>query len=48
MFLGMIFYRVMKNVAVVEDGLKIGGEKGEKLVSSDSYFEGGIGDKFEG
>ena len=37
----------MKNVVVVEDILKIGGEKGEEIFSQDSSFEGDIDDVFE-
>ena len=48
MLLGMICCRYLKNVVVVEDGLKLGGEDLAELVSSDIYFEGEIGDKFEG
>ena len=47
-FLGRIFCRALKNEVVVEDGLKIVGEKGSELVSSDSSFGGEIDGKFEG
>ena len=39
---GRICCRVLKNLVVVEDELKLGYEKGAELVSSDSYFEGDI------
>ena len=44
MFFGKIRCRALKNVAVVEDGLKLRGEEVADLVSSDSYFEGDIDD----
>ena len=37
----------MKNIVVVDYGIKLGGEKGAELVSSDSYFGGYIDDNFE-
>ena len=37
--------QVSKTVVVVDDGLKLGGEKGSELVSSDSVFEVEIYDK---
>ena len=40
--------RVLKNVVVVEDGLKLGGEKVADIVSSYFSFEGDIDDNFEG
>ena len=36
-----------KNVVVVEDGLKLGGEYGEELVSSQSSLECYINNNFE-
>ena len=35
-------------VVVVEYGLKIGGEKGEYIVSSNIFFEGDIDENVEG
>ena len=46
MLLVRIFCRDLKNTVVFEDGIKLGGEKGSKLVSSYNYFEGDIDDKF--
>ena len=43
-----ILCRALKNIVVFEDGLKLGGEEVSDLLSSDIYFEGEIGDKFEG
>ena len=44
----MLFERIccrdLKNVVVVQDGIKLGGEKGIYLVSSYSYFECDIDD----
>ena len=37
-----------KNLVVVEYGLKIGGEEGEEIVSSDISFEGNIDGNVEG
>ena len=39
---------IWKILVVVEDGLKLGGEKGEDLVLSYFYFEGDIDDNFDG
>ena len=47
MLLGRICCRDLKNVVVVEDGIKLGGEKIEDLVSSYSSFGGDIVDNFE-
>ena len=48
MFIGGILFSVLKNVVVVEDGIKLGGEKGAELVYSYSSFEGDIDYKLEG
>ena len=48
MLLGSIFCRVIKNVVVVEGGLKFGGKKRADIVSPDSYFKGYIDYKLEG
>ena len=37
-----------ENVVVVEYGIKLGGEKGEELVFSESYFKCDIDDNFQG
>ena len=46
MLLGSIFCRDLKNVVVVEGGLKLEVDKGAELVSSYSCFECDINDKF--
>ena len=38
----------MKNLVVVEDGIKLGGEEGAEMVSSYRYFEGDIDENIEG
>ena len=38
----------MKNVVVVEGGIKLGGEERKELVSSDTYFHGGTNENIEG
>ena len=38
--------RDLKNVVLVEYGIKLGSEKGAHLVSSSSSFEGDIDDNF--
>ena len=48
MLIGMISCRVIKNVVVGEEEIKLGVEKGSDLVPSDSSFEGGIYDKLYG
>ena len=48
MLLGRICCKDLKNVVVVEYGIKLGGEKGVELVSSYSYFEDTIDGNFEG
>ena len=48
MMFGGICCRALKNIVVVEDGLKIGGEEGSGLEYSDSSFEGNINGIFEG
>ena len=48
MYQGRVFFRPMKNVAVVEDGIKLGGDKGSYIVYSDSSLEGGCDDNLEG
>ena len=47
MFFGRICCRALKNVAVIEDGIKLRGEEVADLVSSDSYFEGDIDGNIE-
>ena len=39
MLIGRIRNRVLKNVVVVDNGLRLGVEKGADIVSSDSSFE---------
>ena len=48
MFFGRMCCRDMKNVVVVEDGIKLWGNKVAAFVSSDISFERCIGDSFEG
>ena len=48
MLFGRIYCRDLKNIAVVEDEHKLGGEKGADLVSSYIFFEGDIDENLEG
>ena len=48
MYKGRVFCRPMKNVAVVEGGIKLGDDKGSDLFYSDNSLEGGCDDNLEG
>ena len=48
MFFGRMCCRDMKNVVVVEDGIKLWGNKVSAVVSSDISFERCIDGSFEG
>ena len=48
MLFGRIYCQALKNVDVVEDGIKLGGDKGSYMVYSDRSLEGGCDDNLEG
>ena len=48
MLFGGICCRDLKNVVVVEYGLKLGGDKGSDLMYLYSSFEGSVDDNIEG
>ena len=48
MAFGKILCRYLKNIVVVEDGIKLGGEEIVDIASSDCSFKCDIDDNFEG